>query len=55
MSCDGQNDYTLPPGGEIIIKKKHQKLKLIHPIDYNYYSVCRTKLGWESRLGVDND
>jgi len=26
---------------------------LIHPKDHNFYSVCRSKLGWGSRLGVE--
>ncbi|MGE7992872.1 hypothetical protein ACQKPE_17895, partial [Pseudomonas sp. NPDC089554] len=28
---------------------------LIHPLDHNYYEVCRTKLGWGSRLGGGDD
>lgn len=50
ISCDGQNHFTCAPGDSITIRKKAQKLQLIHPLDYNYYSVCRTKLGWGSRL-----
>jgi len=23
---------------------------LIHPKDYNFYDICRSKLGWGSRL-----
>jgi len=30
-------------------------LRLIHPLDHNYYEVCRTKLGWGSRLGGGGD
>jgi hypothetical protein len=25
---------------------------LVHPKDNNFYRVCRSKLGWGSRLGV---
>ena len=32
---------------------KPQKLRLIHPIDHNYYEICRTKLGWGSLGGGD--
>ena len=39
------------PGDMVTVSKKPQKLRLIHPIDHNYYEVCRTKLGWGSRLG----
>jgi hypothetical protein len=30
-------------------EQEAQKLRLIHPLDHNYYEVCRTKLGWGSR------
>ncbi|UQY34252.1 NAD(+) kinase [Pseudomonas fulva] len=51
VSCDGQNHFTCAPGDTITVRKKSQKLCLIHPLDHNYYEVCRTKLGWGSRLG----
>ena len=51
VSCDGQNHFTCAPGDTLHVAKKAQKLRLIHPLDHNYYEVCRTKLGWGSRLG----
>mgnify|MGYP001367339207 CR=1 FL=1 len=51
VSCDGQNHFTCAPGDTVTVRKKPQKLHLIHPLDHNYYEVCRTKLGWGSRLG----
>ncbi|HTO18545.1 MAG TPA: NAD(+) kinase [Pseudomonas sp.] len=51
VSCDGQNHFTCAPGDTVTISKKPQKLRLIHPLDHNYYEICRTKLGWGSRLG----
>ena len=51
ISCDGQNDVTCAPGDTISIRKKPQKLLLIHPLEHNFYEACRTKLGWGSRLG----
>ncbi|HLT03773.1 MAG TPA: NAD(+) kinase [Pseudomonas sp.] len=51
VSCDGQNHFTCAPGDTVTISKKPHKLRLIHPLDHNYYEVCRTKLGWGSRLG----
>jgi NAD+ kinase len=47
VSCDGQARIPLEPGGKIRIKKKPKKLRLIHPLDYNYYETLREKLGWE--------
>ncbi|MCY1259977.1 NAD kinase [compost metagenome] len=51
VSCDGQNHFTCAPGDVVTVSKKPHKLRLIHPMDHNYYEVCRTKLGWGSRLG----
>lgn len=47
VSCDGQKRIPLAPGGRIKIKKYPQSLRLIHPLDYNYYRTLREKLGWE--------
>ncbi|WP_394558980.1 NAD(+) kinase [Aquipseudomonas alcaligenes] len=49
VSCDGQNHFTCAPGDTITVKKKPHKLRLIHPLDHNYYEACRTKLGWGGR------
>ncbi|WP_437881394.1 NAD(+) kinase [Pseudomonas sp. LRF_L74] len=49
VSCDGQNHFTCSPGDTITVAKKPHKLRLIHPLDHNYYEVCRTKLGWNGR------
>ena len=50
VTCDGQNHIETEPGDVIRIAKKSQELHLIHPHDYNFYQICRTKLGWGSRL-----
>lgn len=47
VSCDGQDRIPLQPGGKIKIKKKKEALRLIHPLDYNYFQTLREKLGWE--------
>lgn len=47
VSCDGQKRIPLDPGGKLIIKKKPEPLRLIHPLDYNYFKTLREKLGWE--------
>lgn len=51
VSCDGQNHISCAPGDALTIRKKAHKLKLIHPKGYNFYEICRTKLGWNSNLG----
>jgi NAD+ kinase len=47
VSCDGRHHMPLFPGGKIIVKKRAELLRLIHPIDYNYFQTLREKLGWE--------
>lgn len=44
--CDGQTQ-TMIQDGTITIKKAKEKLRLIHPRDYNYFETLRTKLNWE--------
>lgn len=51
ISCDGQNHINCAPGDTITIHKKPHKLKLIHPLNYDFYSTCREKLGWGTKLG----
>ena len=55
VSCDGQNHVTCAPGDTLHIQRKPKKLRLLHPLDHNFYAVCRDKLGWGSRLGQDNN
>ncbi|PMH37529.1 NAD(+) kinase [Vibrio sp. 10N.286.49.B3] len=50
VSCDGQISLPVSPGDEIHIYKSPNTLKMIHPKDYSYYHVLRTKLGWSSKL-----
>ena len=52
ITCDGQNDLATEPGDIICIEKHAHTLKLIHLRDNDFYSVCRSKLGWGSRLGA---
>jgi len=56
VSCDGQNHFSCAPGDSIHVRKKAQKLRLLHPLSHNYYQVCRSKLGWGGhRAGGRND
>lgn len=49
LSCDGQWHFDLKPGDQIEIQKHHKELVLIHPKEYDYFSVLREKLGWHTR------
>ncbi len=50
VSCDGQIDVATEPGDVIRIKRKERPVRLIHPVDHNFYETCRNKLGWGKRL-----
>jgi len=49
ISCDGQLNLTASPGDVVHVNKKPARLKLLHPLDHNFYAICRAKLGWGSR------
>ena len=50
VSCDGHVMLDVHPGDEIIIRKCHHTLRLIHPMGHSYFNVLRSKLGWGSKL-----
>lgn len=51
ITCDGHAILIAKPGDVIYIHKKPHKLKLIHPLDHNFYATCRDKLGWSTQPG----
>lgn len=51
VSCDGSVEFTAEPDDQILVAKKAEKLRLLHPAEYNYYATCRSKLHWSKRLG----
>lgn len=46
LSCDGQVHFPVEPNDTILIQRKTKELRLLHPLDYDYYHTLRTKLGW---------
>lgn len=50
LSCDGQVRFPVAPGEKICIRKRKEDLWLLHPEDYDYFRILRTKLGWGSKL-----
>ncbi len=50
VSCDGQAGIPIETDDIVYIRKKPQKLQLVHPLQHNFYEVCRSKLGWGSKL-----
>jgi NAD+ kinase len=50
LACDGQTYIHASPGSHITITKNPEKLRLIHPRDYDYYETLRSKLHWGKKL-----
>lgn len=50
LSCDGQEIIPLLSGDRIQIKQYPIEMRLVHPLDYDYFEVLRTKLGWGQKL-----
>lgn len=48
--CDGHTRTKLQAGC-IQISKAKKKLRLLHPKEYNYFDILRTKLHWEKEYG----
>ncbi|MDO4222471.1 MAG: NAD(+) kinase [Acinetobacter sp.] len=46
VSADGLEGLALNPGDSVHIRKHPFKLNLLHPLGYDFYTSCRTKLGW---------
>ncbi len=46
ISFDSHNKLNLKNNDVVTIKKAKSTLSLIHPLNHNFYSACRTKLGW---------
>ena len=46
MTCDGQISMAMQGGDRIVIRKRHPKLKLIHPTNHDYLELLRAKLRW---------
>tara|TARA_Y100001970_G_scaffold293937_1_gene444815 strand:+ start:147 stop:1028 length:882 start_codon:yes stop_codon:yes gene_type:complete len=52
LSLDSQNILTVSKKDEVKMRRAQSSLILIHPEDHDFYSSCRTKLGWS--IGISN-
>ena len=50
VSCDGHVILAVMPGDEVFIRKSENTLRLIHPLDHDYFNVLRNKLSWGHKL-----
>lgn len=46
ITCDGQVTERVETGDRVIICAKQRKLRLLHPIGYEYFGILRSKLHW---------
>ena len=46
ITCDGQVSLAIEPGDRIVIRKKDRKVRLIHPLNHDYFELLRAKLRW---------
>jgi NAD+ kinase len=50
ISCDGHVILAVMPGDEVIIRKSECTIRLVHPLDHDYFTVLRNKLSWGNKL-----
>ena len=50
LSMDSHDKLQLKAVDKVMIGKSPEGVDLIHPNDHDFYSACRTKLGWSSSL-----
>jgi NAD+ kinase len=46
---DGQDDYEMQIGDQLVIKGAKKGAKLLHRSERNYFSVLREKLSWGAK------
>jgi len=46
FSCDGNPYVKINPGDCVCVEKMSNYLRLIHPVDYDYFETLRSKLYW---------
>ncbi|MGI9322882.1 MAG: NAD(+) kinase [Pseudomonadales bacterium] len=49
VSFDSHQEFQMAAGEAIVIRKKKETLKLVHPPGHSFYGICRSKLDWASR------
>lgn len=49
---DGHTHFDLQPHDRVTIRRYHSRVKLLHPLNYNYYHTLRHKLHWGQPSGM---
>ncbi len=55
ISCDGQLHHQAKAFEKIMVRVIDEKLRLIHPQDYDYYELLRAKLNWAQHYPQQED
>ncbi len=50
VHIDGQESFPVMPGQEIRVRQHGSFVHLLHPEDYDYFEIIRSKLHWGSKL-----
>lgn len=53
LTLDGQHGCELEPEDSIYITESPDPIRLVRPLDIEYFQILRDKLNWETRLGGD--
>jgi len=51
VTCDGQTSLPLQ-GDRVTIRKHGHPVRLIHPLNHDYFYILRTKLGWSEHNSI---
>ena len=49
VSFDSHLTFKMEQGDELLVRKKKERLKLVHPPGHSFYGACRSKLDWGSK------
>ncbi len=49
LTCDGQIDFSLVYGDRVRVRRHEPPIRILHPYNYDYFKILRTKLHWGTR------
>ncbi len=49
LTCDGQDNLALVSGDRVLIRQHERRLRVIQPLEHDYFSILRAKLDWHNR------
>ena len=55
ICADGHDDIAVPYEEDIAITKMNNTLRLVHPVDNDFFEACREKLGWSLDISKNNN